>query len=543
MTVACTLGNVGRQLTFNALVDTGATGYSFIDEVIAQTVCDRLKIEPQRLVKPKPLKGFDGRPGKAITHAIYPAMTVHEHVETVTPMLITSLGNHPIILGKPWMNKHRVMLDITEDKVVFGEEGCCAAGGPAPNSTNPVAESRSGPLPRAPRSCLGNSTPQAPMPHYIWPTHILQRKNPPTAQNDGNVYAGGAGVTPAGRQDPPPGPPAADISDSIANRKDKGASRTPGPSQIDPLPEYQPTPSSPVQTPNYTKKEKKKEPQRQKRPFYTPADARTPSARTTRAADTTAPTKKTVQEDEPLDICEVSPVACKKFARRPGVEVFMIHLHEVEEQLRHEEKEPTDVLGKLPKTYHTFADVFDRKTAENLPPHRPYDHKIVLEDKLTMGHGPLYNMSGHQLQLVKEYLEANLDKGFIQASAAPYSSPILFVKKPNGALRFCVDYRKLNAITKKDRYPLPLIDETMAQLQGAKFFTKLDIISAFNNLRMDPDSEELTTFKTRFGAYKYRVLPFGLTNGPASWQRFMNDNVLPVLRRLLFGLPGRHFDL
>jgi len=528
LTVACTLGNVGRQLTFNALVDTGATGYSFIDEVIAQTVCDRLKIEPQRLLKPKPLKGFDGRPGQAITHAIYPTMTVHAHVETVTPMLITSLGNHPIILGKPWMNKHHVMLDMTEDKVVFGKENCCSTGGSAPNSTNPVNGSRSGPLPRAPRSYLGNSTPQAPLLPYIRPTQILQRQNSPTAQTAGSVYAGGAGVTLVRRPCPPSGPPVG-IGDSIADRKDKGTRRPFGLVQIDPIPECQPTPSPRVQATTHMQKRKKTELEGQKRPFCTPTNARIPSARTTRATAITAPTKNTVQEDEPLDICEVSPLACKKFARRPGVEVFMIHLHEVEERLRHDEKEPTAVLEKLPPTHHAFADVFDRKTAENLPPHRPYDHKIVLEDKLTMGHGPMYNMSGHHLQLVKEYLEANLDKGFIQASAAPYSSPILFVKKPNGALRFCVDYRKLNAITKKDRYPLPLIDETMAQLQGAKFFTKLDIISAFNNLRMDPDSEELTTFKTRFGAYKYRVLPFGLTNGPASWQRFMNDTFFQFL--------------
>ena len=76
----------------------------------------------------------------------------------------------------------------------------------------------------------------------------------------------------------------------------------------------------------------------------------------------------------------------------------------------------------------------------------------------------MYNILGHYLQLVKEYLEVNLDKGFIQASAAPYSSPILFIKKPNGVLRFYIDYRKLNTITKKDRYPLPLINETIAQL-------------------------------------------------------------------------------
>jgi len=101
------------------------------------------------------------------------------------------------------------------------------------------------------------------------------------------------------------------------------------------------------------------------------------------------------------------------FAKRPGVEVFAIHLREIEEQLRYDPKELTTVLGKLPRIHHKFADVFDRKPAESLPPHRTYDHKIVLEDKLTMGHGPLYNMSGHQLQLVKEYLETNLDRDAI----------------------------------------------------------------------------------------------------------------------------------
>jgi len=118
-------------------------------------------------VKPKPLKGFDGRLGQAITYAIYPTMTVHEHVETVALMLITSLGNHPIILGKPWMNKHYIMLNMTEDRVVFGKKNCCTTGGPAPNATNLVIGSRLGPLPRAPRAYLGNSAPQAPLPQYI----------------------------------------------------------------------------------------------------------------------------------------------------------------------------------------------------------------------------------------------------------------------------------------------------------------------------------------------------------------------------------------
>lgn len=141
----------------------------------------------------------------------------------------------------------------------------------------------------------------------------------------------------------------------------------------------------------------------------------------------------------------------------------------------------------------------------------------------------MLTQSTHELQLVKQYLIDNLDKGWIEPSQAPFSSPILFVKKPNGGLRFCVDYRKLNSLTKKDRYPLPLIDETLARLNKAKVFTKLDIRQAFHRIRMEAGSEELTTFRTRYGAYKYKVLPFGLTNGPATYQRYMNDVLFEYL--------------
>ena len=123
----------------------------------------------------------------------------------------------------------------------------------------------------------------------------------------------------------------------------------------------------------------------------------------------------------------------------------------------------------------------------------------------------------------------NLYKGFIEASNAPFASPVLFVKKPDGSLRFCVDYRKLNAITKRDQHPLPLIDETLARVAKAVVFTKLDIRQAFHRIRMDKLSELLTTFKTRYGTYKYKVLPFGLTNGPATYQRYMNDVLFEYL--------------
>jgi hypothetical protein len=138
-------------------------------------------------------------------------------------------------------------------------------------------------------------------------------------------------------------------------------------------------------------------------------------------------------------------------------------------------------------------------------------------------------MSLEQLELVKAYLQEHLQKGFIVPSDAPFTAPVLFAKKPGGGWRFCVDFRKLNAITKKDRYPLPLIEEMLTRLLRAKIFTKLDVRQAFYRIRLKEEVEELTTFRTRYGLYKYRVVPFGLCNGPVSFQRFINSVLFDYL--------------
>ena len=104
-----------------------------------------------------------------------------------------------------------------------------------------------------------------------------------------------------------------------------------------------------------------------------------------------------------------------------------------------------------------------------------------------------------------------------------FMSPILIVLKLGSRLRFYIDYRKLNTLTKKDIYPIPLVDELLQRISKAKIFTKLDIRQGFHRIRIDPVSEDLTTFKTRYGSFKYKVLPFGLTNGPTSFQRFINS--------------------
>lgn len=201
--------------------------------------------------------------------------------------------------------------------------------------------------------------------------------------------------------------------------------------------------------------------------------------------------------------------------------IFAASMADIEKALAPKTKiEPKE---KLPPEYHEFLDVFSQTEADKLPPHRAYDHKIRLKEGTEPPFGPLYDMSRDELLVLREYLEENLGKGFIRASRSPAASPVLFVRKPGGGLRFCVDYRALNALTVKNRYPIPLIRETLDRLCKAQYYTKLDIIAAFNRLRIAKGDEWKTAFRTRYGLFEYLVMPFGLTNGPASFQHYVND--------------------
>ena len=127
---------------------------------------------------------------------------------------------------------------------------------------------------------------------------------------------------------------------------------------------------------------------------------------------------------------------------------------------------------------------------DQLLSHCLYDHKIELIDEKTSSRSRLYHMSDYKLQKMKNYLIKHLNKDFISSSSALYASLILFVEKKDGSLRFCVDYRKLNALTKRNHYSLSLIDETLARIQESKYLTRLNIIVMFNKLCMHSGSED-----------------------------------------------------
>ena len=134
-------------------------------------------------------------------------------------------------------------------------------------------------------------------------------------------------------------------------------------------------------------------------------------------------------------------------------------------------------------------------------------------------------MSHNEAQELCCYLDKNLSKEFIWASCSESAAPVLFVKKPEEGLHFCVDYRGLNAVTVKNWYPLPLISETLNRLSQAKIFTKLDIIAAFNRLCIWEGDESLTAFHNCFGLFKYLVMLFGLCNRPALFQNYINNTL------------------
>ena len=131
-------------------------------------------------------------------------------------------------------------------------------------------------------------------------------------------------------------------------------------------------------------------------------------------------------------------------------------------------------------------------------------------------------MSRDELLVLRKTLTDLLDKGFIRVSNSPAAAPVLFAKKPGGGLRFCVNYRGLNHISRKDRYPLPRINETFKRISRAKWFTKLDVISAFHKIRIQEGDEWKTAFRTRYGLFEWLVTLFGLANAPSTFQKYVN---------------------
>ncbi|GJW37488.1 putative reverse transcriptase domain-containing protein [Tanacetum coccineum] len=179
-----------------------------------------------------------------------------------------------------------------------------------------------------------------------------------------------------------------------------------------------------------------------------------------------------------------------------------------------------------------FPEVFP-DDLYGLPPIHEIEFRIELTPRATPVAKSLYRLAPSELEELLGQLKELQDKGFIRPSSSPWGAPVLFVKKKDGSFRMCIDYRELNKLTVKNRYPLPRIDDIFDQLQGSQFFSKIDLRFGYHQLRVHEDNIPKTTFRTRYGHFEFTVMPFGLTNVPEIFIDLMNRVCRPYLDKFV----------
>jgi len=434
LTTECVLSSNEISYSLKSLIDTEAADYSFIDELIAQNVCDHLQIESLSLIKLKSIRKFDDHYAKKlITHAIYLNLTILNHMKRFISMLITRLDQHQMILEKTWMNKIEITIDMRNDRLQFSDSKSHI-------NVSSIFLSVIKKIAIEQKSSIS--------------IQILKRS----------------------------------ISSVITQLSEKSSSF-----------------NKIVKSSNSVKSS-----------YF-----------------------------DLMNIAMIETAAYKSLVKWLNVTTFVIiitkidrllktsrnQLEDVNLQVLSHEEILKEVKAKLSLKYHDYLDMFDRAMTDQLFLHRFYDHKIELIDEKTSSWSHLYHMSDHKLQKIKNYLIKHLNKDFISSSSASYASLILFIKKKDDSLRFCINYRKLNALIKQDRYSLLLIDETLTHIQDSKYLTQLNIIIIFNKLRMHSESEDLTIFIIFFDFYKYHVMSFKLINDSTFYQHYMNNVLFDYLHQ------------
>ncbi|GBG80611.1 hypothetical protein CBR_g31071 [Chara braunii] len=232
-------------------------------------------------------------------------------------------------------------------------------------------------------------------------------------------------------------------------------------------------------------------------------------------------------QENSLAHCCLSAPAFARLVKKENLEeqVFVAYVRPVTEPTQ--EKPMDRAIAKL---LEEFKDLTEPPTG-TVP--WPIQHRIEIEPGSRTPKGAVYRMSPRELKELRKQLDELLEKGWIRPSSSPFGAPVLFVPKKEGELRMCIDYRGLNAITVKNAEPLPRIDDLLDRVQGAKYFSKIDLKSGYHQIKVHPDDQYKTAFRTRYGHYEFIVMPFGLTNAPATFQRCMNDLFRPWLDRFV----------
>ncbi|GJS42398.1 hypothetical protein Tco_0567441 [Tanacetum coccineum] len=210
-----------------------------------------------------------------------------------------------------------------------------------------------------------------------------------------------------------------------------------------------------------------------------------------------------------------------------GCDVFLAHITTKEAEDKSEEKRLEDV-----PIVRDFPEVFP-EDLPGIPPTRQVEFQIDLVPGVAPVARAPYRLAPSEMKELAEQLQELSDKGFIRPSSSPWGAPVLFVKKKDGSFRMCIDYRELNKLTVKNRYPLPRINDLFDQLQGSSVYSKIDLRSGYHQLRVCEKDIPKTAFRTRYGHYEFQVMPFGLTNAPAVFMDLMNRVCKPYLDKFV----------
>jgi hypothetical protein len=217
------------------------------------------------------------------------------------------------------------------------------------------------------------------------------------------------------------------------------------------------------------------------------------------------------------NITSLSALQFAKHASTPGAEMFAIFVNETAAS-----QTTTDYPPDIQQLIDEYKDLFEPPT--KLPPDRgAFNHAIPLNPEAVPFSRSPYRLAIPELQILKDRIAELIKLGHIRPSASPWGAPILFVRKKDGTLRMCIDYRALNKASVRNKYPLPRIDELFDQLTNATVFSKLDLDCAYHQIRINPEDIPKTAFNLSNGHYEFLVMTFGLTNAPATFQTLMNS--------------------
>ena len=407
------------------MIDSGATN-SFLN----QSFLDTTRIPKVQKDTPLEIQVIDGRPisSGAITHHSAPVkLTISGHEETIS-LDITSLGHYPVILGLPWLSQHNPHVDWTRQSIIFSSQHCLAQCIRSDKSKGGNSGGFQIPGNLSGAVVTGMQQPQA-------QRQEVQRHSQSSSQQQ---------------------PPVVGFPVSLVLAQHSSPAEPVCSSPLTPVSLVPVQHSSPGNL----------------------HDTVVTSSQSTPATQTLPRSKVPVQSQAPPKASLVSAAAF--LASLKKAQVYGITNSRQLDSIIKESTDGDDVPDPdistlrelvLPE-FHPHLEVFKKSNSNKLPEHSRYDHAIPLEGDAQPPFGPIYSLSEVELKALNDYLKDNLKKGFIQPSSSPAGAPILFVKKNDGSLRLCVDYRGLNKITRKNRYPLPLIQESLDRLKEASWFSK-----------------------------------------------------------------------